>query len=229
MFKKIEYHIKENIDRMKLKKYISNKIKRDLIEITNKFAEECPSLNLKFNAEDLDHDLLASRLLEILMYLETTHPDNYLKCINILSEVEKEKDSKSSTPLRIKQEIDKFHIIEAIKIIPFVPDDICKHLFELLSKDQDITKQWDSNRHFLGFRAFLATNEISIPLALEELLYNNLFKSNKIQDYGEATLIAYGRYQLDIWEEDLKAILSELSIEDVDMIFSLHLIYQWIV
>lgn len=77
---------KEKMDDNDLRKILYKKIKRDLVELTNILNEECPTLNLNFDATSLDHDTLASRLWEILLYLKRSHPEHYIKYINILSE-----------------------------------------------------------------------------------------------------------------------------------------------
>lgn len=216
---------------MELRRVLFKKPKKELIELIGKFSRECPHFTSNRDVYSLNQEVLASKLWGILLNLRLTYPnEDYSICLDILSKKKKEKKEKASEKIDIYLKKPQEHVSEyKIKIIPFLPDEICKNLHVLISKNQNLMEKWKNERKYQGFISFLATNEICIPSALEKMLYDKLFYVDGEFMVEDALLIDYARYQLDKWEENLKAFISVLTNEEIDMIFSLHLLYRWIV
>jgi len=208
------------MDKMELRKVLLNTPKKELEKLIGSFNSNCPHFNLKINYSTIKQELLASKLWAILMNLKETYPDeDFPVCIKILSE-EKDKPNETENISKTSKEV--------FRIIPFSPNSICKHLYELISTDKKLMEKWRKDRKYHGFTSFIASNDICIPPGLEKLLYDNLFDEEN-DDTDDAILINYARYQLDMYEEDFKSFFSKLSDEEIDIVLSLHLLFKWII
>lgn len=219
------------MNKLELRKVLRKKKKSELIDLVGIFSKECPHFPLGRKVNKLNQEDLVSKLWGILLNLRSNYPDeDYSICLDILSrkddkkaKMEIEDSSSYSNTQKVQTVISKF------KIIPFVPNEVCTHLFELISDNNDMLRIWKNKHKLQGFVAFLAGNDISLPPALEILLYNRLFKN--IQDYEveESLIIDYSRRQLDLLEETLYAFFKTLKNNEIEIIFSIHLIYNFII
>lgn len=208
------------MDKMELRKVIFKKAKKELNKFIDIFSEKCPHFSLKMDLKKSKKDVIAYKLWVILLNLSSNYPNEGDICLSILSN-----ESQIENPSHNIESSDTILVTVDVEHIPFMPDNICKLLYNLYVEDKEFMKNWRKDREFLGFSYFLASNDLCIPPDLEKMLYNRLFQENIKFEYGEGTLLDYSRYQVENWEKELKKVLTELSNSEISIIFSLNLLY----
>lgn len=118
------------MDKRELRKVLSDKSKKELIELTGKFSNQCAHFKVSFDMKKLDPETLASRLWSILLNLELDYPEEKNLCEVILTQEKKTQDLSVSPKKQTQKEQPS---IDTIKTIPFLPNETCKHLYELIS------------------------------------------------------------------------------------------------
>ena len=204
------------MDKLELRRVIFKKPKKELLEFIGTVSEKCPHFQVPSDMERLRPEILASRLLSILLNLKYDYPEEESVCIELLS-----KEAIEGEGAIIEEEISK-----VIKFITFNPNEICKYFFQLIKDDEDFMENWNEKLLFSGFVSLLSINGIGLPTDMEELLFQKVFKIQQDIDYDLA--IKYARFQLDDWEKELKLVISELGSEELQEIFALNLIFQGI-
>ena len=213
------------MDDRELRKILTKKPKKELIELLSDISIKYPHLKINFVAYKLQQSILVSRIWQLFLLMKAEYSKEYTEFIRIIVEKEQNQSRKKIT----KSDTSKQEEFGIYKTLPFVADDICQHFHDLIKKDQKLMSIWNSNRRFYGFISLLGRNNISIPEDLIKILYTNIFESKEKTELETSVLINYARYHLDLWEKYFKTVLSKLSIEELDLILSLHLLYDWIV
>lgn len=210
------------MDKLELRRVLFKKPKKELLEFIGTVTEKCPHFRVPSDMERLRPEIIASRLLSILLNMRLDYPEEESLCIELLSNEDIEE--KFQEGALIKEELSK-----ATKYIPFNPNEICKYFFQLIKNDEDFMKNWNEKRLFSGFVSLLSINGIGLPTDMEELLFQKVFNSPQLLNIDYDLTIKYARFQLDNWEKELKLVISELRIEGLEEIFSLNLIFQGII
>ncbi|HEC38174.1 hypothetical protein LCGC14_1021990 [marine sediment metagenome] len=207
------------MDRSKLRQVLNKKPKRELIELIEIFSQKCPNFQVKFNANQLNKEMLASKLGSVLLNLIALYPEDQDTCFDILTgEIE-------VIPKIKKKDVIVSNREPIITSIPFNSQKICDYFYEKLSSDLHFMDIWNSKRLLMGFLALLALNEIGLPEDIENLLFKKLFQ-DQLEDIEPSSMMKFSRFQLDNWEEEFKKIKQELNDYELDVVLSYNFIFK---
>lgn len=225
LYRSTLFHSKEKLDDNELRKILSKKPKKELIELLTDISNRYPHLKINFVASNLQQSILVSRIWQLFLLMKAEYSKEYAELIRRIVEKEQIQNRKKIKKSKTSKSVQ----LGNYKTLPFIADDICKHLHELIKNDHKLMSLWNSERKFYGFISLLGRNNMSIPVELIKIFYANIFGNKEKNELEKSLLINYSRYHLDLWEKDFKAVLTKLSTEELDLILSLHLLYDWIV
>jgi len=208
------------MDRSELRQVLNKKPKRELIELIEIFSQKCPNFQVKFNANQLNKEMLASKLGSVLLHLIALYPEDQDACFDILTgEIEVISKIKKKDVIISNREL-------MIVSIPFDSQKICDYFYKKLSSDSQFMEFWYSKRLYMGFLALLALNDIGLPSDIENHLFQRLFQGQPKEDTEESLIIRFSRFQLDNWEEEFKKIKQELNDAELEVVLSYNYIFK---
>jgi hypothetical protein len=209
------------MNRRELRKELARKSKKQLIDLIPLFREEFPHFKIQDVSELWAKDFLVSNLWGALLNTISNQTE-YKWCLQIIV------DGRQVDALRESEESSSDQKTLIITPIPFSARDFCNQTYQMLISDTDFLKKWNTSPLYFGYLEFLSNNNVSIPENLANLLFQKLFKGMiiKKRNFDSSLLIDYSRYNLEVWEKDLKQFFDSLNSDEIHTLLCLHLIYS---